>query len=164
MAYRNGTFRINLNLREKLLGFSLFILSYKSICFRIADQIASPIQTAGWKMPAFSFISKPFSEFGIAKTALVVLRCRRSMSRPVRAHSASAGAQCYVFKNAHLGKFYELVYAKVFIFQYVEWVQISLSCWGCFFIRTDGLLNLAERFWLCLCKFCDIIKLYSKLL
>ena len=34
----------------------------------------SPIQTAGSKKPAFSFVFKHLSEFGIVKTALVVLR------------------------------------------------------------------------------------------
>ena len=68
------------------------------------------------------------------------------MSRPVRAHSASAGAQCYVFKNAHLGKFYELVYAKVFVFQCIMRVRISLGLGDTFLSSIKLETDLKEKF------------------
>ena len=51
-------------------------------------------------MPAFSLFSKAFSEFG-----------------------------CCKFENCVLGCFSELVYAKVFVFQYIELVGILLGLW-----------------------------------
>jgi len=55
------------------------------------EYIPSPIQAAGIKTCRFSLFSKAFSEF-----------------------------ECSVFKFLVLGSFYELVYAKVFVFQYFE--------------------------------------------
>ena len=49
--------------------------------------LGSPIQTAAYKMAAFSLFSKAFSEF-----------------------------ECRVFENGVLGSFYELVYKEVFVF------------------------------------------------
>ena len=51
----------------------------------------SPIQMVGIKTCRFSLFSKAFSEF-----------------------------ECSFFKFLVLGSFYELVYAKVFVFQYFE--------------------------------------------
>ncbi len=56
------------------------------------------MQTAVSKMAAFSLLSKDFSE-----------------------------CECCKFENCILGEFYELVYTKVFIFQYIEPVRISLG-------------------------------------
>lgn len=58
---------------------------------RVRIPLGSPIQTAACKMAAFSLFSKAFSEF-----------------------------ESQVFKFLVLGSFYELVYAKVFVFQYFE--------------------------------------------
>ena len=51
-------------------------------------------------MPAFSFVTKPFSEF-----------------------------ECSFLKFPVLGSFYELIYKEVFIFQCFELVRISLGLW-----------------------------------
>ena len=58
---------------------------------RVRIPLGSPFQTAVMKMAAFSFISKAFSKF-----------------------------ESRIFENCNLGSFYELVYKKVFIFQYAE--------------------------------------------
>lgn len=58
---------------------------------RVRIPLGSPIQTAASKMAAFSLFSKAFSEF-----------------------------ECCKFENCVLGETSELVYAKVFVFQYFE--------------------------------------------
>ena len=84
---------------------------------RVRLSMGSPIQAAGIKTCRFSLFSKAFSEF-----------------------------ECSFFENGVLGSFYELVYAKVFVFQCLEWVWISLGLWDTFlsFIRLEA--SLKEKF------------------
>ena len=79
--------------------------------------LGSPIQAAGIKTCRFSLFSKAFSEF-----------------------------ESQVFKFLVLGEVSELVYAKVFVFQYFELVRISLGLWDTFlsFIRLEA--SLKEKF------------------
>ena len=84
---------------------------------RVRLSLGSPMQTVGIKTCRFSLFSKAFSEF-----------------------------ECSFFENGVLGSFYELVYAKVFVFQCLEWVWISLGLWDTFlsFIRLEA--SLKEKF------------------
>ncbi len=65
---------------------------------RVQVPLGSPIQTAAGKRAAVFLFSQTLSEF-----------------------------ECLFFENGVLGSFYELIYAKVFVFQYVEYVEISLG-------------------------------------
>lgn len=79
--------------------------------------LGSPIQTAASKMAAFSLFSKAFSEF-----------------------------ECCVFESSLLGKFSELVYTKVFIFQCINRVRISLGLWDTFLSSIRFEASLKEKF------------------
>ena len=75
----------------------------------------SPIQTAGIKTCRFALFSKTFSEF-----------------------------ECCKFENRLFGTFSEPVYAKVFIFQYIKRVRISLGLWDTFFV-INQIWNQSKR-------------------
>ena len=77
---------------------------------------SSPIQAAGIKTCRFSLFSKAFSEF-----------------------------ESQVFKILVWGSFYELVYAKVFVFQCLEWVRISLGLWDTFLSSIRFEIGLKEK-------------------